>query len=121
AVGEKGADGPVDQPGRQGFLLRGCAFPSEVSAGDPAARVHALPVLDREWEEVLDVLRRLRGDAGGEYHRAAVADDDRSVCLFGNLAGLDGERPAVDLDLHRVSHLNDRPRAPGFSLSEDQS
>src|SRR5947209_2343638 len=80
-----------------------------------------IAVLDREREEVLGFLRGLRGDTGREHHRAAIADDDGSVCLFGNLAGLDGERPAVDFDLYSMTHLGDRPRAPGVFASEDQS
>src|SRR3989449_3246211 len=35
------------------FLFRRCAFPPKIAPWDPAARVHALPVLDRQREEVL--------------------------------------------------------------------
>src|SRR3989442_1239984 len=47
AVGEEWADGPVDQPAREGFLFRRCAFPPKIAPWDPAARVHALAGLDR--------------------------------------------------------------------------
>src|SRR5438309_4259864 len=110
ATGKEWADRPVNQPGRQRLFLRGRALPSEVPAGNPATRVHALAVLDREREEVLSFLPGLAGDARGEHHRATVADDDRSVSLPSNLAGLDGERLAVDVGLYGMTHLKDRPR-----------
>src|SRR2546430_1918820 len=75
---------------------RGSASPRKIPPGAPPAGVQPRAFLARGGKEVVGSLRGLRGHRGGEPHGAAVADDDGSVGLFGTLAGLEGERPAVD-------------------------
>ena len=106
AFREQGTDRPVDQAGGQRLLHHGRAFALEVPARDAAASIRALAVLHRQGKEVLRVSRGLGADAGRQHHRAAVADDDRAIGLLGDLAGLDGEREAVDVERYGMRHTN---------------
>ena len=102
---------PLGKSGRSGRSISrevsisfsaGPALALEEAAGDAAAGVGSLAVLDGEGKKSWPSMADLRGDDGGEHHGVAAADDDGAVGLLGDLAGLDGERRAVDLDLDRV-------------------
>ena len=95
----------------QGLLLDRRALALEVAAGDPAAGVGTLAILDGQREEVLaPPWRSWRRRTVASTMRAAEADDDGAVGLLGDLAGLDGEGVAVDVDLNGVAHTNVCPR-----------
>src|SRR5207302_11488818 len=87
----------------------------EVPTGNPAARVGALAVLDRQGKEVLLLLGGLGRDARGEHDGAAVTDDDGTVRLLGHPSGFEGEGLAVDVGAHSVSHTRALPPASGTS------
>src|SRR5207249_9483780 len=125
-------DRPIDQPRREGLVLDRRALALEVPAGNTAAGVRTLAILDGEREEVLAVAGRLGRHARGEHHAAAVAHDDGAVGLLGDLAGLEGEGLAIDVERNGVSliHVSACPResagsrrtlwSPGFIPTEDQ-
>ena len=96
ALGEERADRAVDHAGGEGALLAGAALALEEAAGDLARGVHPLLDVDREREEV-DVAQ-VAGGRGGEHHRVARADDHGAGGLLGQLAGLERDLGAADLD-----------------------
>src|SRR4029079_2444578 len=78
------------------------SFAREEAAGNASRRVRVLAVVDRQWQKV-DVLARARRTARrDEHHRVAEADDDGTVGLFGQLAGLEGKGLGSDLEFARV-------------------
>ena len=103
ALGKERAERPVDHPAGEDFLLRGAPLALEEAAGDPARRVGVFLVLDGERQEV-DVLRFLRVARGHEDHRVAARHDGGAVGLLGDLAGLDRERTAIEIDGQGVMH-----------------
>jgi hypothetical protein len=96
ALGEERPDRPVDHPGREDALLGRASLALEEAAGDLAGRVHALLDIDGEGQEV-DVAR-IAGGRGAEHHRVALPDYDRAARLLGQLAGLEADLDACDLD-----------------------
>ena len=103
ALGEERAERPVDHPAGEDFLLGGAPLALEEAAGDPARRVRVFLVLDGEGKEV-DVLRFLRVAGGHEDHGVAALHDGGAVGLLGDLAGLDRERTAIEIDGQGVMH-----------------
>src|SRR4029453_5562229 len=97
----------------QDLLLDRRALALEVAAGDPPSGVRALAILHGQGKEVLGLASALGGDAGREDHGAAELDHHRAVGLLGDLAGLDGEGSAVDVEGYgrgTHSHRNTCPR-----------
>ena len=91
-------DRPIDHAARQHFLFGRLAFALEKSARDAARCVGVFLVVDRQRKKV-DALARVRRRAGGdENDRVALANEDRTVGLFRQLAGLEGNRSAVDIN-----------------------
>ncbi len=84
---EKGADGTIDQAGGQDFLGGGPAFALDEAAGKLAGGIGFFAVIDDEGKEIAT------GDGrpfarGGKGPGIAEADDDGTVGLLGNFAGL---------------------------------
>ena len=95
---EHGAQGPVDQAHDEHFGVRGSCFPLEKAAGETTRSCVLLAVVDRQGEKV-HVHRLIAGDDGGEEDGVARTDDDRTVCLLGELAGFDGNlAPIAEID-----------------------
>src|SRR5207244_7697383 len=65
-------------------------------AGDLPGRVHAILDIHRQREEVDVAL--VAGRGRGEDHGVALADDDGAGRLLGELAGLERDLAAADLD-----------------------
>ena len=78
-------------------------FALEEAARDLPGGVRALLDVDREREEVRSFARLRAADGGREDHRLARAHDDRAVRLLGELAGLERDLLAADLDGNRGS------------------
>ena len=97
AFREERPDGPVRQASRQDGGLRGPRFALDEAAGDLAGRVHPLLEVHREREEV-QARARLGPVRGAEQDGIAVGDGDRSAGQAGELARLDGEGAAAELD-----------------------
>ena len=97
-VGEERADGPVDQARRQRLLVGRPALALEEAAGEGALRREPLAVVDGEGEERLAVADLGVGDGGRERDGVAESRDDGAVGLLGELAGLERQRFATDLD-----------------------
>ena len=86
---EERTDRAIDQAARQGFLVRRLAFTLEEPAGDASGRVGVLAVVDRQGEEINPLAGAGRTAGGDEDHGVARTDDDRTVGLLGEFAGLD--------------------------------
>ena len=97
ALREERANRPVGEAHRQDGGLRRAGLALDESAGDLARGVHPLLVVDGEREEVGALAGLLGGDRGRQDDGVAIPDDDRAVCLLGELAGLHAEGPAADL------------------------
>ena len=91
-------DRAVDHAGRERRALGGAPLTLEEAAGDLAGRVGPLLDVDREREEVRAFARLRPADGRREHHRVAGAHHDRPVRLLGELAGLEGDLLAADLD-----------------------
>ena len=89
ALGEVGAQRPVDQTGCERRLLRGAALTTEERAGDLARGVHALFDVDGQGEEVGTVAGRLGAGGGDEDDGVAHPGGDRTAGEGGELADLE--------------------------------
>ena len=98
AVREEGPDGAVDETRGEGLLVGGPGLALEEAAGEGALRGEALAVVDREREEVLTVAEVAVGDRRREHDGVAERGDDGAVGLLGELAGLERDGLAADLD-----------------------
>jgi hypothetical protein len=96
ALGEQGPDRTVDHPRGQRCLLTGTRLAAEVGAGDLAHCVVALLDIDGQGKKVHVALVAHR--RGAEDHRVAAANDDGATGLAGELAGLERDFLAADLD-----------------------
>ena len=94
-------DRAVDHPRRERRALGGAPLTLEEAAGDLPGRVGPLLDVDREREEVRALARLRPADGRREHHRVARAHHDRAVCLLGQLARLEGDLLATDLDGNR--------------------
>ena len=101
ALREQRPDRPVDHARGEDALLGGAALALEEAAGDLPGGVHPLLDVHRQGEEV-DVAE-VAGGRGAEHHRVAGADDDRAACLLGELAGLEADLGACDVDRGAVN------------------
>ena len=96
-LGEQRPDGPVREAHGENFLLGGAPFALEVAAGELAAGSGLLAVVHGEREELLPFLGLHGGDGGSEDDGFAELDDDGSVCLLCDFAGLYGKSLPSDL------------------------
>ena len=88
SIGEERADGAVDLTAGENFLLAGPAFALDESAGNAAAGVGVLAVVNGEWEEV-DALPGVgRGHCGGQNDGFARGNQCGARGLLGHAAGL---------------------------------
>ncbi len=89
AVGEAGAQRPVDEPGGQDGGVGRPPLPTEERAGDLAGGVHALFDVDGEGEEVDPFADARGGVGGGQDDGVAELGDDGALGLLGEPAGLE--------------------------------
>ena len=89
AFGEEGANGAVDEAGRQRVALGRLAFAFEKAARDFAGSEVFFLIVDGEGEEVLSGPQRAGGDGGDEDRGFAVSDVNSAICLSCHFAGLD--------------------------------
>ena len=88
ALREEGANRAVGEAHGQDGRLRRARLALDEAARDLARGVHPLLVVNGEREEV-DALAGLRRDGGRQEHGVSVADQDRTIGLLGELAGLE--------------------------------
>ncbi len=92
AIGERRAQGPVDESAREDGVFSGTPLTAEERAGDPADRVHPLLDVDGEREEVEMLLGLLRRGRGAEHHRVVVEEgSDAAGGLAGQAARLEAD------------------------------
>ncbi len=91
-------DRAVDHASGENRALARPTLALEEAAGDLARGVHALLDVDRQREEVRAFARLHPADGRREHHRLARADDDRAVCLLGELAALECDLGVADRD-----------------------
>ncbi len=95
ALGEERPQRPVDHPGGQDLLLVRPALALEETAGDLAAGVVALAVVDRQGQEVEADARLALRAGGGEDDGVAQAHEDGAVGLLGHPPRLQGQGVAA--------------------------
>src|ERR1039458_3786123 len=96
ALGEQRSNRTIDQARRERRLLPRAPFALEKRAGNLPGRVHALFDIHGERQKVN--IAEVAARRGTEDHRVARADDDGAGGLFGQLAGLERDLFALDLD-----------------------
>ncbi len=106
---EQRANRPVDDAARQRLFLGRLALALEEAARDAARGVGVLAIVDRQRQEIDAFAGTGRMTGGDEHHGVALADDDRTVGLLGQPAGLDGEGLLTDLNL-ALDHWKPRCR-----------
>ncbi len=94
-VGEKGAEYAVDQTCGEHFIVACAAFAFEETAGETAGCRKFLFVFNLQGHKINTLSCFLGRDNRGQEHGVAHANLNRSIRLLGQLAGLDGNFPAV--------------------------
>ena len=94
----------VGHAGGQDRALGRAPFALEEPARDLPGRVHALLDVDGEREEVRAFARFRPALGGAQHHRLACSNDDGAVGLLGQLAGLERDLLAADVDGHGNRH-----------------
>ena len=109
ALGEQGAQRPVDEPVGQDGLLGGAAFPLDEAAGDLAHGVELLFKFNGQGQKIHAVPGGF-GHGGADQHRgAAAAHQAGAACLLGILAGLDDELAIADHGFELFEHSSFYP------------
>jgi hypothetical protein len=102
----------IDDAAGQHFLFRSLAFALEEAAGDAPRRIRIFAIVHGERQKV-DAHPRGRGvTRGDEHHGVALPDNDGSVRLLGQLAGLNGQGVLADLNLTLVHMASMGSRSP---------
>src|SRR5439155_16048074 len=91
AFGKERPDGPVNEPGREDFLLGGAAFAFEVTAGEFAGGGGLFPIVHCQRKEVLAFFGFGGADGGDDDNGFAALDGDGAVGLFSDFAALDDD------------------------------
>ena len=91
ALGEERADGPINEPAGEDFLLGGTAFAFEVAAGELAGRSRLFPVIHGQRKELLALFGLSSGDGRHDDNGFAQLDAYGAVGLFGEFAGFNDE------------------------------
>ena len=94
-VGEERTEHAVDKTRCEDFIVAGAAFAFEETAGETAGGGELFFVFNLQGHEVHALAGFLGRDHGGKEHGVAHANFNRSIGLLGELAGLDGDGPAV--------------------------
>ena len=97
AFWEQRTDRTVDQTARQRLVLARLGFALEKAARDLARGVCFLDVVNRQGEEVLAWLGRLRCNDSGEHHGVFDVDYDSTAGLACDFAGFHGDRMLAPL------------------------
>ena len=106
AFREERADGAVDLAAGENFTLAGTAFALDESAGDAAACIGVLAVVDGEGEEVDPFLGIRGGYCGCEHHAVTLRDQGCAGGLLGHTASFKGQSLATGkLNCHFVFHI----------------
>lgn len=90
AVGEERADGAVDQPACEDFVIGLFSFAPEVVSRNFTGGVRFFDIFACEWEEVLLAAFVWFGACGDDEHGVAGLNEDGSVCLFCDTSVFDG-------------------------------
>ena len=115
--GKQRANGAVDQTAGQGFQLARLGFALEKAAWNLACSVGFFNVIDREREEVLAGLGRLRGYYCGQNHGAFHIQQHSAGRLASDFAGFHSDRMLAPLEgfgdfiKHRHLHTPEQSRA----------
>ncbi len=83
------SDRTVDEAAGENFLLGKASFALDEATREFAGRVSVFAVIDSQWEKTCARLWLLRGSGSDQHHRISRTNNDRTIGLFGNLAGLD--------------------------------
>jgi len=102
---EQRADRAVDQAAGQGLRIGGPSFALEKGAGNLAAGVSLLLVVDGQREEALPFLGGLGGDGGDQHHGVAALDHDGAACLLRYLSGFDDDGFTAAFCLYNLFHV----------------
>ena len=90
-VRKQGADGPINEPRRKGFLISWASLPLNKPARHLPSSGKLLTVVHSQREEVR-LLHRVADCGGGEHHGVSHAHHDRPVGLLRNASSLKGKR-----------------------------
>ncbi len=94
-VGEEGAKHAVYKARGEDFVVACAAFALEEASGEAAGSRELLLVFNLQWHEIDSFAGFLGRNDRGEKHSVAHAHFNRSIGLFCQLAGFDGNRTAV--------------------------
>jgi len=98
-------DGPVYQPGRQGFFFTGTAnFAAKIVARNSAGSINFLLIFDGKGQKAGRSFI-VGGYCGHQDDGVAILDHNRPGCLFGNLAGLNAHSFSADFFFKQIFHV----------------
>ncbi len=114
AVGEQGADRPVDQPRGQRLAFGGAAFALEVAAGNLARGEILLLVIHGEREKILSRLGGVCADDGRQHDGFSIGGKNGAVGLPGDLARFKDQRAPAPVDFLAYCLEHFRIHFPSF-------
>jgi len=103
-LGEERSDRSVGEAHGQDGGLRRARLALDEAARDLSGGIHALFVIDGEREKIGPLAGLFGGHCGGQYHGVAIADEHRSVGLFGELARFEREAACADFGFNLDRH-----------------
>ena len=105
AFRKQGADGTINQPAGENFLLGHPAFALDESAGKLARGIGVFTVIHREWEEARAGLRFLIRNGRDQHDRIAGSHDHSPIGLLRDFTGFEGNLSTVQVDFNGMHHL----------------
>ena len=92
---ECGAQGAVHEAHHQNFSVTWAGLTLEETSGETSGGGILLTVIDREGKEIHPFGGFLVADCSCKQHGVALTHHDTSVGLFGEFAGLNGDRTTI--------------------------
>ncbi len=87
AFGKEWADRTVNLAGGQDFTFAGTAFTLNKAAGDSSTGVGIFAIINGEREKIDSLAWVGRAACGAKHHVIAEPDNNRALCLFGQMSG----------------------------------
>ena len=94
----------VCHPTGKRLLLRRTPFPLEIAAGKFSNRRRFLPIINREWKEILTFLYGCRGNSGDENNGIPGANCNCTIGESRELACFNGDRGLANSGRNRMRH-----------------